>query len=757
MPPKNPRKRAREESIEIVDQKASSSRAKPTKKGTGEPRSQAGSWEAPATTPAFYDAGDDDEIESDLISLSDADFEDVPLPKRPRIVEDSDEDVEFEDVPIPQHQAPAPTAPMPSGDLELNLERDNRIELTNTFGRKGPSKRERQARVAIHCLHVMGLLWHNAIRNSWLCDQEVQAVMLSHLTPRLWDEIDRWRRKSGLEKPQPRSQGKGKDAIPRVSRDDWSQAAKRLEEGAVDMSHGDPLFRLMQSLISWWKKRFQVTTSGIRKWGYMSLERLDRLTKARRAEEHDPEKFGERIHGLSEFRLCAQKCEGSRDVGAQLFTALLRGLGMEARMVASLQPLGFGWSKIEDADPEKFADSDAGLGENMGDVKTEPAVKKPKSKGKAAKPANAKALPSRAGRKAPRLPEAEMEDSDDELVPDFAHSDFDSSDHEIPAIIPKNLPSSQKVVDDDLQFPHYWTEVRSPVTDKYLPVDAMVKKVAATNRELIESLEPRGGKAEKAKQVIAYVVGMSPDGTAKDITVRYLKNQRPPGKSKGIRMPVEKIPVYNRHGRIKRYEYYDWFKTVMSGYTRGTLKHPVTEADQLEDSMDLKPKKLEKKEVSEGQETLQYYKTSQEYVLLRHLKREEALLPDAAPVRVFRIKSKGQVQEEMVYLRSDVVMVKSAETWHKQGRAPISGEKPLKRVPYRAATLNRQIQIAEAEKATGEKVLQGLYSLDQTDWIIPPPIVNGVIPKNEYGWVQGLALLGRLNANQIASEISTSS
>jgi xeroderma pigmentosum group C-complementing protein len=57
----------------------------------------------------------------------------------------------------------------------------------------------------------------------------------------------------------------------------------------------------------------------------------------------------------------------------------------------------------------------------------------------------------------------------------------------------------------------------------------------------------------------------------------------------------------------------------------------------------------------------------------------------------------------------------------------------LKHAPYRAATTNRRREIAEAEAATGQKVLQSLYSFDQTDWIIPDPIKDGVIPKNEYG------------------------
>ena len=144
--------------------------------------------------------------------------------------------------------------------------------------------------------------------------------------------------------------------------------------------------------------------------------------------------------------------------------------------------------------------------------------------------------------------------------------------------------------------------------------------------------------------------------------------------------------------------------------------------------------KPEKKEVEEGKETLQYYKSSPEFVLERHFKREEALLPNAKHVKMFTVKGKGETStEEKVYHRKDVVNCKTMETWHKEGRAPKPGEQPLKRVPYRAATTNRRRELAEAENASGEKILQGLYSRDQTDWIIPPPIENGVIPKNSFG------------------------
>lgn len=667
------------------------------------------------------------EDESELTDLSDIDFEDVPGSKRQKTEvsdDDDDEDIEFEDVVMPAQKVPER-----SGDLELTLRRDNRISLTAAFGKKGPSKIERKIRVATHGVHVLLLLWHNAIRNAWLCDEEVQAIMISHVPPRLWDEIDRWRRSSGLEKdkPKPKSKtrsqkGKEKEA------GDGGSAARKMDEGAIDMSRGDPLFRLMQSLVGWWKQRFKITARGIRKWGYMPLERLDRLTKAYEKDGGSSDSFGERIPDLDSFRLCAQKCEGSRDVGAQLFTALLRGLGMDARMVSNLQPLGFGWNKLEEADPEKedgFRHS-----ASNGTPNYKPSIsprKLAKSSARPFTPAGATRISKRTAANS----RTGVSDSSNELASESSDSDT-NSDIEMSEIAKQNM--APQGYDKDLDYPHYWTEVRSPVTDKYVPVDAIVKKLVGTNRELIESLEPRGGKAEKKRQVIAYIVSHSQDGTAKDVTVRYLKRQMLPGKTKGVRMPIKKIPVHNRHGKVKRYDEFDWFKLAMAGYTRGGEKHPVTEVDQLEDAVDLKPAKVEKKQVKEGEETLQYYKTSQEYVLARHLKREEALVADAKPVKIFKTKSKGKTNEEPVYLRSDVVPVKSAETWHKQGRAPTSGEIPLKQVPYRAATINRQRELAEAEKATGEKVLQGLYSMEQTDWIIPDPIQDGIIPKNEYGY-----------------------
>lgn len=752
MPPIVPRKRLRESPFpkeeksnknkKVKAEATASGRRKATLYDDLDATSTAQS-KSPRSALRGLDASDSD---SSLTSLSESDdeFEDVVPPKADIMEDSGDEDIEFEDVEAPA--LPIPDAPVPSGDLELTLNRDTRLSLTNQYGdKKGPTKRERKVRNASHCVHVLLLLWHNAVRNSWLCDPEVQATMISQLPPKLWDEVDRWRLNSGLVKPEPKKispKGKGKLKVKGKKVDDrkardWGTEARRLEEGAVDMSHGDPLFRLMKALTAWWKQRFRITTPGLRKWGYMALERLDRLTKAHGTEEHDPVRFGERISSLDDFRHSARTCEGSRDVGAQLFTALLRGLGLEARMVANIQSLGFGWNKYEDAEPEKTESNGKDQvardsGQENGSTKKPMNTKQVSKKTQSTTTKSTRSTKS--STKSRKKPQVESSSDPDELELEYMDTD-DESVVDV-KVTPKKGPTPLTKFDKDLEFPHYWTEVLSPVTNKYLPVDPIVKNVVGTNRDLIESLEPRGAKADKARQIMAYVVGFSQDGTAKDVTVRYLKRNLMPGRTKGARMPIEKVPIYNRHGKVKRYEQFDWSKTALSGYRRGSRKCPVTEVDEYEDTTDLTPAKPEKKEVKEGEETLQYYKQSKEFVLERHFKREEALKPGSKPVKVFKNKGKGsKVEEEDVYLRSDVVNVKSAETWHKQGRAPLAGEQPLKRVPYRAATTNRRREIMEAEAATGQKVLQGLYSYEQTEWIIPPPIKDGIIPKNDYGYV----------------------
>ncbi|TVY46921.1 DNA repair protein [Lachnellula occidentalis] len=766
MPPFLPRKRLRSNSPEAgPSQPAKKGKAKSVSTTPRKPTlfddldAGTGSKNTAEHNKALLDKLTATDEESSLSSLSsDDEFEDVPNAKRQKVdeeSEDEDEDIEFEDVET--NAVPAPSGPIPSGDLELTLRKDERVSISNPLGmKKGPSKIERQIRVATHQVHVQMLMFHNAVRNAWLCDQELQQILVKQLSPGVVQEIERWRRNSGLEVKEeaPKGKGKGKgmgkgkaknakgSKVDVRSQRDWGQPAERLASGEVNMSRGDPLFRLLQVLMSYWRQRFRITAPGLRKLGYMSLERLDQETKSFEKEDHDPERHGEKIRDLKELKECAKSMEGSRDVGAQLFTGLLRGLGLEARLVANLQPVGFGWSQAEEAlekNPRKLKKpKDVNVSDNSSGDDSASEEEKPTSKSTIKKKGKAPAIPKKVSKATPKSARRNLRgDGQKEAPIDLSESEeapVESDNESIIDVTPAKKRSQASLpYDKDLVTPSYWTEVLSPITNTYTPIDAVVAHVLATNEELLEKFLPPT-KSEKAKHITSYVIGHSPDGTAKDVTTRYLKGHMWPGRTKGNRLPVEKVPIHDRRGKIKHYELYDWFKTVMSGYVRGSQKCPRTEIDDHEEATALKPVKREKKVVEEGKESLQYYKNSSEFVLERHLKREEALVPTATHAKMFTVKAKGDSStEEKVFLRKDVVACKSMETWHKEGRAPTPGEEPLKRVPYRAATTNRRRELAEAEQASGAKVLQGLYSRAQTDWIIPPPIEDGVIPKNAFG------------------------
>ena len=695
---------------------------------------------------AFLEQLHNSDSESSLSDVSSDEFEDVlqaPKSKKRKIVHAEDEDeneVDWEDAIRLETAVSAQPAPEPSGDLELTLDDGGQAEFSNSLGKKkGPSKIERQIRVATHCMHVQFLLFHNLVRNGWACDKEVQSILVGQLPANVKKEVEKWRVGSGLSAetvtvatPQHQKRKGKKVAQNARNQRDWGKPAERQEKGAPNMSRGDPLIRLLKILAAYWKKRWIITSPSLRKQGYKPLKTLEEEITSFKKDKHNAEVHGERIRNLQEFRGLARKCEGSRDVGAQLFTALIRGLGIEARLVASLQPVGFGWSKGEEASAAKEKVSKEG--EEGGDNETsgteeESDHEHESIKGKVLKSINNPSARKRLSKGAKGTP-IDVSDTSSDSTGEPIKEDDDDSVIDVTPATPRRRPNMN--YDRDMVFPIYWTETVSSITNEIYPVDPFVLNPAvATNQEHLALFESRGVKADKAKQVFAYIVGYSPDGTAKDVTTRYLKRHMWPGRTKGVRMPIEKVPVYNHRGKIKRHEDYDWFKMVMSGYGRSDKMR--TAVDDLEEAKDLKAIKPEKKESKAGEDTLQGYKTSAEFVLERHLRREEAIRPGSKPVKTFASGKGDKAKEEPVWLRKDVEVCRTGESWHKEGRIIKAGETPMKMVPIRAVTLTRKREVEEAERDSGEKLKQGLYSWDQTEWIVPPPIENGVIPKNAYG------------------------
>ena len=654
-------------------------------------------------------------------------------------------------------------------DLEITLSKPGVVgsytgEDSAAVGRKGPSKIERLARQQAHCMHVQFLMWHNAIRNSWINNKEVQRILVDGLPEQVKKEISRY--KAALSASSDLSIGRGGGGIKRKEAGDkrrkatgkekatektekqrirdWGADAQKQTSGSTYFKNGDPLLRLLKYLIAYWKKRFRVTAPMLRKIGYKGTKELEGDLKSFQNDAHNPLKHGERIISLSEFKDLAKKCQGSRDVGAQLFTALLRGLDIETRMVASLQPTGFGWAKAEEGMPTRNSEEQhlvkavepevPVLSEDEPDVQDlyqqsniHPITSAvPRTKRLTTTAA------SRTGRGTVSAP-INLDDGSSELSE--PPSSDEASIRSVVDITPIRVP--RKLFDEDVTFPTYWTEVLCPATNTYFSVSALVNPLVAQKHEEVAKFEPRGAAADKAKVVICYVLAYSEDGTAKDVTVRYLKNHVWPGRTKCFRLPAEKVAIYNKRGKIIRHEEYDWFRRVMSGYSRPEAQRTL--ADELEDQSDLvivmPTPKAKDGSGRNGEETLQGYKSSAEYVLERHLRREEAILPGAKIVKYFHVGKGNKTSKETVYRRADLVNCKSVETWHKEGRQVRPGEQPLKHVPFRAVTLVRKRELEDAAKdAGGEKPLQGLYAEDQTAWIIPDPIgPDGKIPKNAFG------------------------
>jgi xeroderma pigmentosum group C-complementing protein len=680
-----------------------------------------------------------DDSDSSLSDINSDEFEDMPSNMKDPITHaqqhDDDEDIEWEDA-IAEDAPSRSRSLVPSGDLQLTFPRDKMdqeygLASATSGARKGPSRREREVRMVTHRIHVQFLLYHNAIRNNWICDEIIQDILIKQLPVGVKKEVDKWRVASGLDAaseaaqatpPSSKDKVRGKRKVDHErNQRDWGKPSQRLEKGRADLSRGDPIIPLMKVLSAYWRQRFAITAPGLRKRGYSTKAALHQEIASYRHGPHEPEKHGERIRNLEEFRQAARACKGSRDVGAQLFTALLRGLGVESRMVASLQPSGFGFTKAEQAEVKKTVEvekyeSPDDESEDGREKSARPQAKAPKTNTNVAK--------SRSGRRGDRSKPIDLDASSaDEAVSD------NGSVIDVTPAIPTLKPPK---FDRDLPYPIYWTEAVSPISHTVFPVSPFVlENPVAITPEMVSTFEPGGAKASKAKQVIAYVVAHSSDGTAKDVTTRYLKRRMWPGKTKGFRLPVEKIVIRDTRGKVKRHEEYDWFKIVMSGYVRTDKMR--TAVDDVEDSSDLVPRQPEKKIAADEGDTLQSLKASADWVLERFLRREEALRPNAKPDRMFTSGKGDKVTEAPVYRRADVERCLTAESWHKDGRRPKTGVVPLKQVPIRAMTLTRKREVEEAHRQTGEMPTQGLYSWDQTEYIIPEPIKDGIIPKNAYG------------------------
>lgn len=372
-----------------------------------------------------------------------------------------------------------------SDNLELTLEKTERLQLSKT-GKKKQSVRAVHERCFAHYMSLITMVAIGAWRNMWITDSRLQAIIRQHLKRR----------------------------SPTLHRE-LSFAARSTT------SNSHEFIELIGRVMKRFSTMFIRTKPGLRKLGYRLVSQMDAAK--------DYEDASERFADIDEYLEQAEKLQGSRDFGAQLFTALLRAYHFRTRLIFSTQPLGFKFNTREEFNSELLK----GLPRSAPQTKTEPklssAAAKPVSESQALnktiEPAgggtiynheprrdSSRAVKTRTKDDAISLDDSDLSDLDsDDLDSDVNILDdleklesrraksklLTKADRDTTASIFEDVP------DAALEYPIYWTELFNPYDKCWMAVDAMVKKVVLVDEKGFKSLQPRGHKAEQQKYVLA--------------------------------------------------------------------------------------------------------------------------------------------------------------------------------------------------------------------------------------------------------------
>lgn len=579
---------------------------------------------------------------------SNLEFEDVEIPK-PTLqtaylsTEDeySDEDlnIQFEDVEIPMPSQREEQPGQGSGTLNLNLTAAQAALAPSKRNRKQPiSKAEKEQRIEIHRMHLLCLLAHVEKRNHWCNDPVVQEALRSVLEPKTIQFLN-----------------------PRADMNQFGRT-ESIKNGLLSVRYT-------------WKELFQITEIGLRKalWAEDKVELQD----------YELPRNIDNCLDKTDFRKAAQSLKGSRDVGAQLCCAILRAVGVEARLVCSLQPLSFlsGGPTLPKPRPTK-----------------PPA--RPSLPSARVEPTQATPSPSRPSPRA-RLghPHAAAYH-----MPDVSSPTSTTSPRQPPTETIKESP-----------FPVYWVEVLDVGQQKWQPVDVLVTETHFRPTKL----EP---PASDRKNTLSYVVAFEEDGSAKDVTRRYAKAYN----SKTRRMRIDGPAVPSSMEGAK------WWQKVLRRYRHRGLNSTLDQIENVE---------LNAAEAREPMpRNVADFKDHPIYALERHLKRHEVLIPEAQVVGTVGAGSKGPL--EKIYRRRDVRVARSADKWYRMGREINVGAEPWKILPKRKSTKNKRRGFDEPqENSSDEDPVLGIdpakgtpiFTFDQTHLYIPPPVVGDRIPKNKFG------------------------
>ncbi|CAG8551914.1 5862_t:CDS:10 [Paraglomus occultum] len=633
---------------------------------------------------------------------------------------DGDNSDDWEEVDIPKKQN------------ELII--DKAIEITFETPKiqiraRGITKADRSVRIEIHKTHLLCLLANLRYRNLWCSHELCQSLVYSLLRQDLAYQIEKITK----------------------------------EKSKVSEKH---LVPALLKLCSWWKKFFNVTKLGVRSWCYTELN------------NGHPEDASDNVDSMTAFCDCLTDRRGSRDTSAQLFTTILRSLGLDARLVCSLQPLSFTFAKkakatqslrkIKRVNIEEGTNEEnrSGIKQDVNEVDNLEEKRKIRSLGKRSRGE----VESKED-----IQLSNEDDSDDVFQPirlrrSSRLSDKNKSktfDYNVDSDEDKPLHSgrhakkrTQKVIveesDEDFQpFPS-----GSKVSANIKAVDGDYVSSSSQIDETDDKYSPpaRGRSFQKTVSQPSNItrrtlVGRVSDKQISDfppvfwcevyaaVEKRWICVDPIRGK---VDEPQAMEPAACRNDNILAYvvaiDEDQYVKDVTRRYalqfgarTR-KLRLPPTkegydwwretlslysrpyerESDKLEDA------ELQSAAASEAMpNSIGAFNNHPLYALERQLKKYEYIHPKEPVI--------GEYRGIPVYPRANVRQLHTAELWLREGRIVKEGEQPLKHVKSRAMTMSKRRMKDDGPLEVA------LYGEWQTEVYRAKPIINGIVPKNHYG------------------------
>lgn len=491
--------------------------------------------------------------------------------------EDDDEsDIAFEDVDLNQPT----TAPAEQDDeiQDVSISVDAAATMTPKrraqINRSKPiSASEKAFRVLVHKAHILCLLGHCMYVNGRCNNATVQRNLRSKLSKRTISYLN-----------------------PKTN-DSQFQRDRSFKDGLQQASEA---FRGM----------FSITASGMHRARWPIDGDEDR-------QQSDPEPID-----LADFIQAAEDMEGSQDTANQLFCALLRSVGVDARLLCSLQVLPFTNVNVKSSTPQTYAKHTVYI----------------KTTDSAASESNAEDTTMQNSAAVGKVPSVRRRIGQ----PAFASSSTTT-------VTPKKKNPTRK-----LSYPIFWVEAFNTAQQKWIPVDPIVTQTIGKPFKI----EP---PSSYEWNQLTYAIAFEPAGHARDVTKRYTR-------------------AYNAKTRRQRVESTDagaaWLKKALRIFRR---RGRPLDREQLEDA------ELAQREAREGLPgNVQDFKDHPYYALERHLKRHEVIYPRREVGKV-NAGTAAKPRMEVVFRRDDVCVVRSAEKWFRLGREIKKGEVGVKRVRARSA------------------------------------------------------------------------